>query len=358
MRVENVFYHGKLKMKQSTIKDVAKLSGFSITTVSRVLSGSSYPVSAGARDAIQNGARDLGYFPNILARSLKTSSSNEVAVIVPSIVNPFFTDMVSGIEEKLAACGYNMLIYLGGTHGRKDAELLASLNGKMIAGVVISADCITPGLISGLLVLKAMGTPVIVTDYATEDIQGLCGIFFDYAKSGRMAAGYLVGKGHRSVAVCSRTLDRDTRRRFISGIREMLSQSGVSLDESDVFQCDIENDFEAGVYMAQCVLEANKGYTAIAANNDAVAVGALSTLIQSGVRVPEDISLIGLDDCVFSRMSTPLLTTVRVPACEMGRLASRSLLEEIEGKHLEYSIYMEPSIVERQTVKHIGAQSE
>lgn len=340
-------------MNRPTIKDVAKHSGFSVTTVSRVLSGSDYPISTVAREIIQNSARELKYFPNMLARSLKTNSSNEVAVIIPSIVNPFFTDMVGGIESILSEQGYNMLIYLGGVHGRRDGELIKSLNGKMITGVIIAADCINNDLANGLLALKNNGTPVIVTDYATEDVQGLYGIFFDYAKGGRLAAGYLAGKGHRNIAICSRTIDRDTRRRFISGIKEVLIQNDIIFDENDIFQSEIENDFDAGAQMAKRILEAEKRYTAIAANNDAVAVGVLSTLIQSGMRLPEDISIIGLDDCVFSRMSTPLLTTVRVPAYEMGRLASKFLFEELEGKKLQYNIYMEPHIVERQTVKHI-----
>lgn len=141
-------------MEHVTLKHVAKVSGFSVTTVSRVLGGTDYPISAEARDAITKAAKDLGYIPNMLARGLKTSVSKEVAVIMPSITNPFYTSMTMGIEGELSAKGYNMLVYLTSGSDAKDCEMIGSLRGKMIAGVIVAADCITEALVDTLRMLK------------------------------------------------------------------------------------------------------------------------------------------------------------------------------------------------------------
>ena len=106
------------------------------------------------------------------------------------------------------------------------------------------------------------------------------------------------------------------------------------------------------------MLHTGKMYTAISANNDAVALGILSELAKCGLKVPEDISVIGFDDCVFSRMSIPLLTTVQVPAEEMGKMAAQFMLNELEIKKTQYSIYLEPKIVERQSVRKIETRGE
>lgn len=337
-------------MRQTTIKDIARHSGFSVTTVSRVLSGSGYPISDRARKAIEKSAAELRYFPNMLARSLKTNSSTEVAIIIPTIGNPFFTDMVSGIGAGLSERGYNMLIYLGGKYGRGDNELVASLNGRITSGVIVAADCISGMLADGLVALQQKGVPVIVTDYATEAIAGLKGIYFDYRKGGEMAADYLASRGHVDIALCTRVVDRNTRRSFVEGVCGAMKKNGVNFSDADIFQCDAETDFEAGEELGRRLLASQRRYTAVTVNNDGVAVGVLSVLTRGGVRVPDDVSIIGFDDSVFSRMSTPLLTTVCMPARNMGMLAAQFLFDALKGNVLECNISIEPRIAERQTV--------
>lgn len=139
---------------------------------------------------------------------------------------------------------------------------------------------------------------------------------------------------------------------------ETMAAAGASFTEEDVFVSSVKDEFKAGVELAQQVLHTGKMYTAISANNDAVALGILSELAKCGLKVPEDISVIGFDDCVFSRMSIPLLTTVQVPAEEMGKMAAQFMLNELEIKKTQYSIYLEPKIVERQSVRKIETRGE
>ncbi len=340
-------------MEHVTLKDVAKATGFSITTVSRVLGGVDYPVHADTRDTICKAAKELNYIPNILARSLKTQVSKDVAVVMPSITNPFYTSIIMGIEGALSAQGYNMLTYLTRMNRAKDSELVTSLRGKMIAGVIVAADCLTPSLSNSLLLLKKSGIPFVITDYTPDLSEPSPGVFFDYRRGGQMAARYLLEQGHRRIAYATRTLDRLSRRGLKDGFCEVMASLGAPFGEKDVFISRSKSDFDASAELAQLLLEKAGQYTAVFANNDAVAVGMIAELARQGVRVPEDISVMGFDNCVFAKMSSPALTTVQVPAEDMGSLAAKSILEELAGKKVEYSIYLEPKIVERRSVQKL-----
>jgi DNA-binding LacI/PurR family transcriptional regulator/6-phosphogluconolactonase/glucosamine-6-phosphate isomerase/deaminase len=347
-------------MEFITIKDVAKESGYSITTVSRVLSGSDYPVSADARNAIEQCARSLGYVPNQLARSLKTSSSTEIAVITPSLRNPYYTTLITSIENTLSLQGYNMLVYLRKRYSVNVQELIANLTSKMVAGVIIATDCINTKMAKGLRELKARKIPVIVFDDAVDGFSDLRGVFFDYHRGGRCAAQTLYQHGHKDVALITLDYtDEATRRSYVGGFCEFFREVGCPLREDrDIFKSSEADDFTAGMALADSVLNARKKYTAIAANNDSVAAGALSAMMLRGVNVPESISIIGMDDNIYARMTTPRLTTVHVPAAEMGKLAAKYLLEEISGFPLEFSIYMQSDVIIRQTIINNYTQEE
>lgn len=337
-------------MEHITLRDVAKASGFSVTTVSRVLGGTDYPIHPDTREAICTAAKQLNYIPNVLARSLKTQVSKDVAVVMPSITNPFYTSIIMGIEEALSEKGYNMLTYLTRMNHAKDSELIASLRGKMIAGVIIAADCITPTLAQSLQLLEKSSIPFVITDYTPELGDSACGVFFNYHKGGQLAARYLLEQGHRRIAFATRSLDRLSRRSLKDGFCEVMSGAGALFTEEDVFVSNSKNDFEAGVELTRQILSSKKAYTVISANNDAVAMGIMAELMRQGIKVPQDVSVMGFDDCVFASMSSPQLTTVHVPAEEMGRLAAQSMLGELNEGKVQYSIYLEPKIVKRQSV--------
>jgi len=338
-----------------TIKDIAIKSGYSITTVSRVLSGSDYPVNEDTKRAIKQCADSMGYVPNMVARSLKTNSNKEIAIIIPSFRNPFYTSIITGIENTLGQSGYSMLFYLHKRWANDPEELISNLTSKMVSGVIIASNCIGSGLAKGLQTLKKKGIPVIVFDADVEGFTDLNGVFFDYRRGGRLSAQKLYRSGHRSVALATLDLNQQaTRRSFVGGFCEFYREMGFPLREDrDIFQSSGISDFAIGVKLAGMILDSGRTYTAIAVNNDSVAAGVISGLLQRGLRVPEDMSVIGMDDNVFSSMTTPLLTTVRIPSLDMGNLAARYLLDEIEGKPLEFSIYMQSGLVERQSVRDL-----
>ena len=338
-------------MNNITIKDVARKSGYSLATVSRVLSGSDYPVSKGTREAIIKKAQELGYVSNMLARGLKTSVSFEVAIVVPDITNPFYNSLVSSAEKVFSETGYNVSVsFLHPTSKNKD--ILSEIRGRMIDGVLIAADCIFDDISNQINVLEE-SIPCIIVDYIPKSILNPNGVFFEYYPGGRLAADYLIGKGHQNIAFVSRTLNVLSRVSRCNGFTDAMYDAGGHFSRKDIFVISSEKyDFEAGRLLTDRVLDSGKGYTAIAASNDAMAVGVISRLRERNYRIPEDISVMGFDDCVFSRMSTPLLTTIRVPSEDMGAVASNMLLDYLRGK-TSNNIFLDPAIVERDSVSAI-----
>lgn len=347
-------------MSSITIKDIAKKTGYSTATVSRVLADNGYPVDAKTKAVIQECADSLGYVPNLLARSLKTNSSKEIAVITPSFHNPFYASVMSGIESTISKHGYSLLVYYYKRNSGKPKALIDSILSKKVAGVIIASDCVGTDLAFSLRDLKKRGVPVIVYVSEVDGFPDLLGVFFDHRRGGRLVAQTLYENGHKQVALISLDYsNQTTRRTFVGGFCDYYREIGYPLRENqDIFQSPEKDDFIAGAELCEKVLSSSKKYTAIAANNDSVAAGALSVLIQKGISVPDEISIIGMDDSIYSRMTTPLLSTLQIPSQDMGNLAAKLLLEEIDGNPMKYSIILQSGIVERQTLKDISKKGK
>lgn len=336
-----------------TIRDVAQASGSSVTTVSRVLSGSGYPVSKQMKGRILQAAKELNYTPNLAARSLKTSVGTEIAVIFPSIINPYYTTIIKGMEEKLFSTHLGMLVYITGKNGRAPGQLAEGLKSRHLAGVVAAMDSVDEVLFEQLCMLKRGGTPVLLLDYQRSSNQALYGVFYDYHKGAALAAEYLLRMGHRNIAFATTHLDRESRVHRYNGFCEGLLRGGVSFDENRLLVCASDSTYRAGVELAGQIKKTKGTVTAVAAINDIVAAGVVMGLTMRGIRVPEDISVMGFDNGDFAEISYPSLTTVNVPAEKMGTLAASSILAEIEGDPMVCSLFLEPSIVERKSVRRI-----
>jgi len=190
-------------MSNVTITGIAKETNLSTATVSRVLSGSDYPVKLETRKKIMDAAEKVGYVPNMLARGLKTRHSNEIAVIVPYIHYPFFYSIVTGIETVLAKSAFNMSLHLTRSLNAPPDSLASRLVGNMVAGVIITTDSMPQNFYNVLLGLNQKnGLPVITMDYELKEYQ-FPGVYFDYFAGAKMALEYLFDKGHRQIAFAS-----------------------------------------------------------------------------------------------------------------------------------------------------------
>lgn len=336
-----------------TIYDVAKMAKVSPATASRVLSGSAYPVKEELRKRVIEAANMLNYSPNVLARSLKNNTSNDIGVIIPTISNPFYSSVILGIENEADRKGYNLLLCNTFRDVEKEKRYLQSLYEKQVKGVIISA--LGSGNIKDYM---DKGLEFVLLD---QRIDGLdCSfISFDCFKGAYMAVEYLVCNGHRRIAFISSPLTKWTRNETFKGYTAALADSGIDVQEeylligSNEEEVDEEGfEFKNGKQMADEFMRRKLDATAVLAVNDMTAFGFIQQMHLHGKKVPEDISVIGFDDISFARMFSPPLTTIQYPAYEVGRLAALLLLDKLTGNnHSSMSVNLHPKLIIRDSVR-------
>lgn len=347
--------------KRITIHDIAKEAGVSSATVSRVLGGSDYPVSEKLRVKILSLAEQLDYIPNMIGKQLKTDTNMTIGVIIPTISNPFYAAVMLGIEEAARKSGYHVLLCNSLQDKSLEEGYLKTLFEKQVKGVIISS-------ISGnrklMMRLIKMGLNVIAIDQKL-DMPEVLQIEFDYRRGGHMAASYLLEKGHRNIGYVSAPLDRPSRRHIYQGFFEALEAAGVGKNESFIQIAGEEKEVYEGIYefengktLTRNLLRQAELPTAIFACNDVTAFGVMSELAASGLRVPEDISVMGFDNIEFGRMVTKALTTIKQPDYEMGKMACTMLLDKLrKDSRYETDIMLLPKLIERDSVRSVEGLS-
>jgi LacI family transcriptional regulator len=340
--------------KKTTIYDIAAEVGTSTATVSRVLSNSGYPVREELRNHIMKAANQLNYTPNMVGRMLKKNESHDIGVIIPTISNPFYTQLVLGIELEARKRGYNILLCNSFREAAAEKKYLESLYQKRVSGIILSS---VDENHEYLRHMKEKGVHIVLVDQIIDDLQ--CSrIGFDYIKGGMIAVEYLIKAGHRNIAFLSSPLTRRSRKETLEGYRLALIKNEIEFRKENLIVSESEEESRNGTYeyengkmLAQKVLELEDRPTAIFAVNDMTAFGVINKLLSCGIRVPEDISVIGFDNIDMSSMIHPPLTTVNQPAYETGRQASRLLLDGIEsGGSEDMSMTLEPTLIIRSSV--------
>jgi LacI family transcriptional regulator len=346
-------------IKKVTIYDIAKKVGTSVATVSRVLSNSNYPVSKEIRQKILDAANKMNYSPNLLGRMLKKSESKDIGVIIPTISNPFYPQLILGIETEARKLGFNIILCNSFRDVSNEKKYIDFLYQKQIKGIILSSIGEDHGFINNYC---ANGLKIVGFDQNLDDFK--CNkVSFNFTGGGMMAVDYLVKMGHEKIAFASAPLTRNSRKDIFMGYKLGLMKYDIKFSENNIYISKIEKEvengtyeFETGVELAkECIQSANIP-TAIFAMNDMTAIGIMQGLINNGVKVPEDISIIGFDNIDFSVMVNPSLTTINQPAFETGKLACKILIENImkDGNDF-FSIMLEPSLIERRSVRNLIA---
>jgi DNA-binding LacI/PurR family transcriptional regulator len=312
-----------------TTKDVAARAGVSQPTVSLVLSRSAQArVAPETRERVLKAAAELGYRPNVLARGLVQRRSFALGVVVPDIRNPFFADVISGAERVASEQGYAVLLCeAGDTSAERHVE---TLHGRLIDGVIL--DAVGAAELPDDL-LRDLN--VVLID---EPPGGRWpGVVTDAAGAGRLAAEHLLALGHRHFAFIGPAADVHGLRLRERGFVQALRAAGIALESAALRRAPatVAGGREA---MRALLAAADAGFasagaprpTALFCANDLVALGALKACATAGVRVPDTLSIVGCDDIEMSRLVTPELTTVAVPARELGARAARLLIRQIE----------------------------
>ena len=322
--------------RKTTITDVARAAGVSLSTVSRVMNGNA-TVDPELIERVRATAAELGYAANPLARSLVLGRTQTIAVVVPDLGNPTFQAILRGISHAAAADGYHVLI--ADSEERVDEErVLAQETRRRTDGVILCAPRMDEGQLGPLLQALA---PVVVVNRGPQDAAPV--VASDYRRALGELAEHLYGLGHRRIA-------------FLAGVARSASNAArlAALEDARIAHPDLEIveipagvDVDSGAAAVDAVQAT--GATAVLAFNDLVAIGLLTALTERGIRVPDDISVTGFDDIPFARHTTPPLTTSAVPAVEVGTQAWRELHALLTGAEPTPFRTLVPSLVVRES---------
>ncbi len=329
--------------KRPTVKDVAREAGVSIATVSRAMSRPE-DVREKTRDHVFEVMKRLGYRANQAAGDLRRGRSKTLLVLVSEITNAFFAEFFKGIEEEARAHGYVLLI--GDTS--EDAESERAFSDMLLMNKAGGLILNTNGFLEDLLPSDANGIysgPPVVSCGGHKEID-LPTVRTDDVLGGRLAAGHLIELGHRDIVqVCGPLQTNGFERRY-HGFSQTLKNAGIPLQSDRELFGHLSVDY--GLDAADRLLASGDLPTAVFVHNDETATGLLHGLVSAGVRVPEDISVIGYDDMPYAAIFNPGLSSVRLPRREWGRLACRKLVSLLNAEEgAEQPVIIAPELIPR-----------
>jgi len=306
-----------------TIKDVAREAGVSVATVSRVHNESRL-VNAETRRRVREVAARLGYTPHGAARSLITSRTSTIGVLLPDVYGEFFSEVIRGIDQTAQRHGYHLLISSSHDDEREIDAALRSMRGRVDGLIVMSPDMDARAAVRCL----PENFPVVLLNCATN-VGNVNAIGIENFEGARAMVRHFVARGHRRIAIIAgaeRNFDAAERLR---GYRAALREAGIRPRAA----WEVQGDFgeHSGHRAVGTLLAAHPRPTAVFAANDSMAIGALSALREAGVRVPEDVAVAGFDDIPMARYMSPPLTSVHVDISRLGERATERLLEEVRG---------------------------
>lgn len=332
-------------MKKITMKDIAEMANVSKTTVSMVLNNREKNISEETKNRVLEIANAYNYIPNSVARSLSTKKTNTIGIILPDITNPFFSEIARAIEDGAGSLGYNVIFCNTDNEEEKEKKYTQLLISKLVDGVI---------LISGgegyesIKILKDNNTPFVVVD-RDVDIQGEhYGVYVLNGEGIRKGMEYLYNKGKKKIAFVKGPCELKTSQERFSGYKEYMDLKGF-YDETLVAQGDFT--IEGGIKATEEILNKNENVDAIFYSNDIMACGGIKYLIKNGIRIPEDIGIMGFDNITLASFFEPELTTLAQPIYLMGKESCKMLIDLILKNPIDKKqIYFETELILRKTV--------
>jgi LacI family transcriptional regulator len=328
-----------------TITDVARAAGVSVATVSKVINGR-YGVAASTNARVQSVISELGYESSLVARSLRSHRTNVIGILVAEF-EPFSAEILKGTSAAIAGTGYELLAYSGGGTGGTDVgwerRSLSRLSGTLIDGAVL----VTPTVVE-----VHDGVPVVAID-PRRGPSGIPTVDSDNFSGAKAATEHLLGYGHRRIAFLGGRPDLESSRLREEGFRSAMQAMGVEVDPALVRVGGYRR--ESADRPAHELLEVAVRPTAVFAANDMMALATIQAAADLGLRVPEDLSVVGFDDVPEPVRSTPPLTTVAQPIQQMGLEAIGLLIELMAGRDVPAEhIQLPTRLVERGSTRRLG----
>jgi len=317
--------------KKIVIRDVAKLSGVAVSTVSRVLTNKKN-VSKGTEKRVLEAIEKLDYVPSVIARSLRKKAAQIIGVILPIMTNPFFVEIVHGVEEVAFNNKYLVVLCNSAEEAEREALYFEIFKSQLVSGVIYcgSTESLQEGrYIKHIKDMYKKGIPIVLVDREIEE-ESTSVVAIDNELASFNATKYCLNLGHKNIAFIAGSLKVKKFQERLKGYKKALIQSGARLNEELMKEGDMT--IRGGRMATKELLKKRPFPSAIFASTDLMAIGVLKEIQENGLNVPGDISVIGWDDIPIASLVTPPLTTVVEPAHKMGKEAANLLLRQIEGE--------------------------
>ena len=335
-----------------TIKDIARETELSPTTVSIVLNNKPHRLSAETRKKVLDAAKRMNYRPNSLAASLKTHKTKTIGMVISNITNSYFGELARGAEARCAQDGYALILCNTNDKSKKNFDYINILIDRGVDGIIISFDGIeadeTDRLIAHML---SFGIKIISIDYRTQ-YKSVSNVMLDNKMGGFLATRHLIEQGHRKIGCITGPLQADSstaNQRYL-GYKQALEKYQIEVNEK--FVAYGEYNIESGVKHAGTLL--SEGVTGIVAANDLCAYGIYKWAREHGITIPDDLSVVGYDDIVYSDFFSPRLTTIRQPAYDMGFEAANKIIESCEDiSDGDKDLIFKPELVIGGSTRHL-----
>jgi LacI family transcriptional regulator len=313
--------------KRITIADVAKEAGVSQQTVSRAINNKG-EISTETKERILEIIKRLGFRPSNIARSLVKQHTTTIGIIVPDITNPFFSEIVRGVEDLARTHSYNVFLCNTDEVPDRECSSLDSLLEKQVDGVILCSSRLEENELTNKL--KEFSFAVLINRELGVALKNVRTVSFDDKLGACKAVSYLVQHGHRKIAFLAGPQRSRSGQKRLEGYQSCLRDINLPVDNGLVHFC--EPGIGGGLEGCQHLLSVHSDVTAILCYNDLVAIGAIQACLERGLNLPGDLSIIGFDDIPMASLIRPSLTTLRLPKREVGAAAMQMLIEMMEDR--------------------------
>ncbi|UMM06429.1 substrate-binding domain-containing protein [Vibrio campbellii] len=331
----------------ATMKDIAKLAGVSTSTVSHVINKTRF-VSEEISERVNNAAKELNYYaPSALARSLKVNRTKTIGMLVTTSTNPFFGEVVKGVERSCYQKGYSLILCNTEGDNERMRESINTLLQKRVDGLILMCSSLEGERID--VFERYPDIPVVVMDwgpmlFTSDKIQD------NSLRGGYLAAKYLIDCGHKEVGCITGPLIKHQAQMRYEGYKRAMLEAELEFNASWIVESDFE--CEGGYQAFKKMVERGPLPSSIFVSNDMMAMGVINAANELGIQIPEQLSIIGYDDIHIAKFMSPSLTTIHQPKYRLGQAAVETLLRKLDEKSDEAQVVqLEPTLVERNSVR-------
>lgn len=338
-----------MQKKMTTIYDIAEKTGFSAATVSRALNGKA-TVSDETRDAVLNAAKKMKYTPNFAARSLKTRSTKQIMLSIPHLTSAYYFQLIEAVHQLALSRGYSLILNHSHANEREELKILKSLQNNYVDGLILISINITE---NHLREIDRLDIPVVLSGIGTNNLDDAHRNKYDYVgvdtgKGMFLATEHLLKQGHTKIGYIGLPLDTQTGRERYQGYENALMKWGISVNPEFVICGGFTVDFGYNAGKQLCQLKEMP--TAIVTTCDHICIGLYNILEEKGIRIPDDISLVGMDNTEFSAVLRPKLSSIAIASDEIGNEAGNIIFKRLDGWDGEkQSIIFDPTLVIRES---------